>query len=60
MYLPTFDAQSKSAEIPNSLYSGGEGPGDKLQFLMLSLNLLKTKFPYVWGGVGWGGVRGGV
>ena len=23
--LPTFDAESKSAKIPNSLYTGGEG-----------------------------------
>ena len=55
---PTFDAESKSAEIPNSLYGGwGEsksaeipnslyGGGGKvvnIQLLMLSPNILKSK-----------------
>ena len=47
-----FDAQSKSAKIPNSLYKG-DGVGAEL--LMLSLNLLKSQSPCMRrGGVGWG------
>ena len=52
--FPTFDAHSKSAKIPNSLY-GGCGEGGKLvmnffQLLMLTPNLLKSQIPYmVWG-----------
>ena len=54
--LPTFDAESKSAKVPNSLYGGGEGSvGPNFQLLMLSPNLLKSQIPYtVGGGVGGG------
>ena len=51
---PTFDAESKSAKIPNSLYGGGGGGGGgsgvQLQLLMLSPNLLKSQIPYMVGG----------
>ena len=60
--LPTFDAESKSAKIPKSLYSGGGGGGGRgrcmmanFQLLMLSPNLLKSQSPFtVGGGGGWG------
>ena len=47
--VPTFDTESKSAKMQNSLYPlGGEGcPGSMFQLLMLSPNLLKRKIPYV-------------
>ena len=57
---PTFDAESKSAKNQLStfpVYSRGGvgvGPGPSFQLFMLSPNLLKTKFPYVQGGGGWG------
>ena len=38
--LPTFDAESKSAIIPKSLYVGGGGVKSNFQLLMLSPNLL--------------------
>ena len=50
--LPTFDAESKSAKILNSLYGvGGGGGGVKLgpnfQLLMLSPNLLKSQISHM-------------
>ena len=42
--LPTFDAESKSAKIPN-LVRGGERVTN-FQLLILSLNLLKSKNTY--------------
>ena len=58
--LPTSDAESKSAKIPNSLYSGGGwGVGSNFQLLMLSPNLLKSQIPYTVGGGGGGGGKGG-
>ena len=53
--LPTFDAESKSAEIPNSLYGGGVFMTANFQPLMLSPNLLRSQIPYTLGGGGWGG-----
>ena len=61
--LPTYDAESKSAKIPKSLYGGGGGGGGggvfmtpNFQLLMLGPNLLKSQSPFmVWGG---GGGRG--
>ena len=48
--LSTFDADSKSAKIPNSLYSGvKEGGRAWHQLLMLSPNLLQSKIPYIRG-----------
>ena len=55
--LPTFDAESKSAKIPKSLYGGGGGcVMANFQLLMLSPNLLKSKNPFTVGG-GLGGVK---
>ena len=52
--LPTFDAESKSAKIPKSLYGGGGwGWGvcmmADFQLLMLSPNLLKSQSPFTVG-----------
>ena len=47
--LSTFDAESKSAKIPNSLYGGG-GIGPNFQLLMPSSNLLKSQIPFEGGG----------
>ena len=45
--LPTFDTNSKSTKIPNSLYSGDEGLlVTNFQLLILSPNLLKSQNPY--------------
>ena len=48
--LPTFDAETKFAKVPNSIYGGGggggggvEGLGPNFSFLMLSPNMLKSK-----------------
>ena len=51
----SFDAESKSATIPNSLYSGGRGGGVHHQLLILSPNLLKSQIPYMVVGGGGGG-----
>ena len=53
---PTFDPESKSAKIQKSLCQPGgwKGPRTNLQLFILSLNLLKSKIPYV--SVGGGGV----
>ena len=50
-FFPTFDAESKSAKIPNFLYMVGVGGlvTNFFQFLMLSPNLLKSQIPYVMG-----------
>ena len=54
-WRPTFDAESKSARIPNSLYGGGGGGGiHDSQLLMLSPNLLRSQIPYMVGGGGGG------
>ena len=56
--LPTFDDESKSAKNQISLCpveEGGGRSGTNFQLLILSLNLLKTKFPYIRGGGGGGG-----
>ena len=48
--LPTFDPESKSPKIQNSLCQlggGGGGSGTNFQLLILSLNLLKSKIPFV-------------
>ena len=47
--LPTFDAESKSAKIPMSLYGGGVFR-TKFQLFMLGPNLLKSQSPFM---VGW-------
>ena len=49
--LPTFDAKSKSAKIPKSLYSGGGGVATNFQLLMLSPEMLKSQCPISGGGV---------
>ena len=47
---PTFDAESKSAKIPNSLH-WGQGGGEILdQLLMRNPNLLKFQIPLTVGG----------
>ena len=51
--LPAFDAESKAAKKQISLCLLGEGVTN-FQFLMLSPNLLKTKFYYVQWGLGGG------
>ena len=55
-FFSTFDADSKSAKIPNCLYGGrgwgGVGVGDEL--LMLTPNLLKSQIAYMGGGGGVG------
>ena len=46
--LPTFDPESKSGKNQISLCPlGGEGSVTNFQLLILSVNLLKTKFFYV-------------
>ena len=51
--FPTFDAESKPAEIPKSHYSGGRGLAiSNFQLLMLSPYLLKSQSPIVVGGGG--------
>ena len=52
--LPTFDAESKSAKIPNSLYGGWRGGFMTINFqlLMLSPNLLRSQIPYMVGARG--------
>ena len=53
--LPTFAADSKSAEIPNSLYGGGGG-GTGTQVSTLDAESKSTKIPnslYDGGGGGW-------
>ena len=57
--FPTFDTESKSAKIPNSLcgQGGGGGVGRAQTFkILLSPNLLKSQIPYAAGG---GGVERG-
>ena len=51
--LPTFDAESKSAKIPNPNYGEDGVPRTNFQLLMHSPNLLKSPIPFmvVWG---WG------
>ena len=49
--LATFDAESKSVKIPNSLYSGGQGGVG--QILMPSPNLLKSQKPFMVDTGGW-------
>ena len=46
--LPAFEAELKSAKVPNSLYGGGGGwvLGTNFQLLILSKNLLKSKHFY--------------
>ena len=51
-YTQRHDAESKSAKIQNSLHGWGGGGGGgasepNFQLLMLSLNLLKSKIPFV-------------
>ena len=55
--FPTFDADSKSAKIPNSLNNGGRGCGrvkkhELFPTLMLTPNLLRSQIPYTIGGGG--------
>ena len=55
-WWPTFDAESRNTNIPNSHggWVGGGGVGGQL--LMLSPELLKSQIPIDWGGGGgWGG-----
>ena len=53
--LPIFDAESKSAKIPKSLYSRGGGGGGMMANFQLSIaspNLLKSQSPFMVGGGG--------
>ena len=53
-WWPTFDVESKNAEIPNSHFAGGGGDS---QLLMLSPKMLKAQIHIFAGrqGGGWGG-----
>ena len=56
--LPTFDTETKSDKIPNSLFNMGGAGGlvtNFFQHLMLTPNLLKSQIPYKEGEWGDGG-----
>ena len=49
--LPTFDAESKNAKIPNSFYGGGggDGAGNQLSTFDAESKSAKIPNPHFWG-----------